>query len=368
MSKQKQVIAIAAAVSLALAGGIYAWSSFIAASESEPQPEIRPVKTVVVDWQAGGEQLMQTGEVRAARETDLSFRLPGKLLRREVEVGARVDAGATLAVLEDTDVRNELRVAQAELASSASSLALARTEMERSQRLLLARAASKSQVDEAVAQFEAAAARRDAAQANVEAAGRRLAYTRLVAASAGVVTAVGANSGENVAAGQMVVRVAEGAGRDAVFDVSEQVLNSTPESVVVSVSLLSDPAIVAIGRVREVSPSADPVTRTYRVKVQLENPPEAMTIGAVVSGRVDVPTGRVVRLPAAALSRSGDDPALFVVDPATGRLSLVKVSVARYAADVVYVEEGLQDGQQVVVAGVSKLRPDQVVRVEEEVR
>ena len=188
-------------------------------------------------------------------------------------------------------------------------------------------------------------------------------YTDLVADSAGTVTAVGAEPGEVVAAGRMVVQVARQGGRDAVFDVPAQVIRTAPRDLVVEIALTDDPRIRATGRVREVAPQADPATRTFLVKVGLIDPPDTMRLGATVTGHVTLTTPAGVELPASALSRANGLPAVWVVDPKAETVSLRTIDTQRYDSATVFVSQGLETGEVVVTAGVQMLRPGQKVRL-----
>ena len=323
----------------------------------------RPVRTVTVAIANGSDTVVQTGDVQPRRETDLALQIEGRIARRLVEVGAAVARGQILARLDDGLVQNEVRAAQAELTSTAAALELARGNLARQDKLFAAQSASAQQIDEATAAVRSAIARNDVAAAAALNARRKLGYTTLVAPEDGVVTAVGANPGQVVAPGQMVVRVATQE-RDAVFTISDRIVAATSRDVKIRVQLVSDPAVAVVGAVREVSPAADPVTRTYRVRVALPGT-APMPLGASVTGTVELPAEPVVALPASALTSDGNGPAVFVVDLATEQLRRRAVTVARYGDDRVVIASGLHNGDRVVTAGVSKLRPGQRVALAE---
>jgi RND family efflux transporter MFP subunit len=203
----------------------------------------------------------------------------------------------------------------------------------------------------------------DAAEAQLSTAETQLSYTDLLADGPGVVTARGAEPGEVVAAGRMIVRLAREGGRDAVFDVPARVKDQAHPDVDVTVSLSTDPQVQAQGRVREVSPEADPVTRTFQVRVGLTAPPETMRLGSTVTGTVELGGGGGMAVPAAALTSSQGEPAVWVMDPGNGTVALRPVDVARFELDRVLIAHGLADGELVVTAGVQTLRPGQQVRL-----
>ncbi|POY55393.1 RND family efflux transporter MFP subunit [Pectobacterium versatile] len=333
------------------------------ADNSSTSPPVRPVKTQLVMPAMNREPVSLTGEIRPHEETVLGFRLDGRVLNRLVDVGASVKRGDVIATLDARDSENQLRSAQADLASAASAERLAKSNFSRMKTLAPGGAIARVQLDEAQANWDAAVSRRESAQATVKGAQERLSYTQLTAAQDGVITTVSANPGQVVSAGQEVVRLASLDGRDAVFDVPERLVNPSLPSRVIRVSLLSEPSVQAEGRVRDISPQADPVTRTFRVRVTLTSPPAASVNGAIQQSDT-----AVIELPASALTRQGDKPAVYVVNAETQTLRLQPVSVARYSDTAIFVAEGLKQGDRVVTAGVSKLRPDEKIRLSDEER
>ena len=173
----------------------------------------------------------------------------------------------------------------------------------------------------------------------------------------------GAEPGEVVHAGGMVVQVARQGGRDAVFDVPEQLMRTGPRDPVVEIALTNDPQVKATGRVREVSPQADPATRTFQVKVGITDPPEAMRLGATVTGRITLSAPSGVEVPASALTKTDGGPAVWVVDPHSQTVTLRSVDVVRYDPATVVISQGLETGDVVVTAGAQTLRPAQKVQL-----
>jgi len=188
-------------------------------------------------------------------------------------------------------------------------------------------------------------------------------FTQLEADAPGVVTEVGPRAGTVVQAGQMIVRLARQDGRDAVFDVPAQLIRSAPPDPQIAVSLTDDPKVTAQGRVREVAPQADPATRTFEVKVGLTDPPQAMRLGATVTGRMEMEAFPVINIPTSALTRFNQRPAVWVVDSSNFTVSVRNIEVLRYDPATVAVSEGLNTGDIVVTAGVQALHPGQKVRL-----
>ncbi|MGE5155303.1 MAG: efflux RND transporter periplasmic adaptor subunit [Bdellovibrio bacteriovorus] len=329
----------------------------------EGPPPIRPVRVMTVEERPGGETVTLTGTVQAQEDVNLAFRIGGQLLERNLNVGDRVSTGQVVARLDPSTWRDAVQAARANLAAAMARLVEARNEVERFEPLLPRGFVSRQMFDQAVEARNAAQALVDAAEAQVSTAETQLSYTDLLADGPGVVTARGAEPGEVVAAGQMIVRLAREGGRDAVFDVPARVKDQAQPDLDVTVSLSTDPRVQALGRVREVSPEADPVTRTFQVRVGLTDPPEALRLGSTVTGTVELGGGAGMTVPAAALTSAQGQPAVWVFDPAAGTVALRPVEVARYELDRVLIAHGLSDGELVVTAGVQTLRPGQQVRL-----
>ena len=237
----------------------------------------------------------------------------------------------------------------------------------RLKQLIATGATTRGNYDAALRNLRSAEARLDSAKAALAMARDQLGYAELHADFDGLVTAVGAEPGQVVSVGQMIVRLALPDEKDAVFAVAESVFRGRPigDRPEVIVSLLSNPNITADGIVREISPVADPATRTFQVKVTLRNPPAQMRFGSSVIGRLKATTAPVVVLPGSALFDKGGQPAVWVYQPATRSVALQPVVVVRYETDRVVISEGLTSGDVVVTAGVNRLREGQQVRLVE---
>ena len=353
---------------LLLAGLALALLSACQPEADTAPPQVRPVRTVTVVKREVGETVSYTGRIQAENETRLSFRISGRMVERSVNVGDHVEPGQVVAKLEPQDELNALRTAQASVAAAQGQLNQAQSNFDRQQTLLARDIASRAQFEQAESALKTARAQLDTAEAQLKAAKDRVSYTELRVDSAGTVIATGAEAGEVVQAGQMVIRVARKDGRDAVFDVPAQLLRSAPSDPLISVSLSDDLAVTAIGRVREVSPQADPVTRTFEVKVGLTDPPAAMRLGATVVGRMKLDTAPVIEIPATALTEFDRRPAVWVVDPSSLTVSLRNVEVARNDPATIAISQGLDSGEIVVTAGTQALHPGQKTRLLESAR
>jgi RND family efflux transporter MFP subunit len=337
---------------------------FVACDKEQPKKvEVRPVRVTSVRHAPTGETISLSGQIQAKDQANLAFRIGGRLQERNVTVGDPVTPGQIVAKIEPQDYQNALRSAEADLASAQAVLANAQN-IERRQSELLSRGfAARAQYDQAEQQLKTAQSQVESAQARLQNAKDNLTYTELKSDVAGSVTAKGAEPGEVVAAGRMVLQVAGQGGRDAVFNVPSQLIRQRYKNPEVTVTLSDDPAVVATGHVREVAPQADAATGTYVVKVGLDNPPDIMRLGATIIGQMRIESGPVIQLPGTALTQSEGKPAVWVVDPERKTVSLLPVVVGRYDTSSIIVEDGLRDGDLVVTAGVQALRPGQEVRL-----
>ncbi|PBI78695.1 efflux transporter periplasmic adaptor subunit [Rahnella victoriana] len=324
-------------------------------------PSIRPVRTFTAPPPVASGSLIQTGEIRAHEEVTLGFRLDGRILTRQAEVGDRVIAGQVLATQESETSRNQLSSAQADLNSARAAEQVAALNLRRMQLLMPSGAIARSQLDSAQADWQAARAKRQSSEDTFKNAQENVSWTKLTAPADGVITQVSASAGQVVSAGQSVITLASGSLRDAVFDVADP--QSVPQQAdsLFTLSLLSAPSVVAQGHFRDVSPQADPQTRTWRLRITLDNPPPAMALGASVQLTLNASGPLLIALPASALTRTGNKPAVFVFDEKTQSLHLRPVAVGRYSTSEIFISTGVHPGERVVIAGVSKLREGEKV-------
>jgi RND family efflux transporter MFP subunit len=331
------------------------------AEEATPA-EMRPVRVLTIETRAIGDTVALTGTVQAQTEINQSFRIDGRLVERAVDVGDTVQPGQLLARLDPQNEQSGLQAARAQLVAAQAQLVEARNNHQRMSDLVAENAVSRASFDQAVAMLQTAESQVQAVRANLDLAENRLSYTRLFADVAGVVTARGPEPGEVVSAGRMVVQVAREGARDAVFDVPAQVKDSAPRNSDITVALVNDTNVTAAGKVREVSPRADPVTGTFAVRVHLIDPPPAMRLGSTVTGRVKLDTTPMIQIPATALMRAEGGAAVWVYDPAAGTVAARSITVAGSNEATVQVASGLNPGDMVITAGAQALRPGQKVR------
>jgi RND family efflux transporter MFP subunit len=338
----------------------------LACGETAPPPvaeEPRPVRVSTVASRGEPTIVSLTGTIQAETEVNLGFRIDGRMVERLVNVGDRVTAGQVVARLDRTTEENSVRGARAALVAAQAQLVEAQANYGRARELLRSGFGTRQRYDQAAQQLQTARSAVESAEAQANIAENRLGYTELVADAPGTVTARGAEPGEVVAPGRMILRLAREDGLDAVFDVPPVVRNLAPPDVVIDVALTLDPSVRTTGRVREVSPSADPVTGTFRVRIGLSNPPPALRLGSTVTGRMEVAGGAGYAIPASALTRQGSTAAVWVVDPASRTVALRPVELVRHDPARAIVASGLAGGEVIVTAGVQALRPGQQVRL-----
>lgn len=321
---------------------------------------VRTVRYVVVGSAQTLPALERTGEIHAHDETILSFRTGGRIVTRSVDIGDRVNAGQLLATLENTTSQNQLDGAQADYEGAKAAAQVAALNLNRMQKLMPTGAIARTQLDTARADWLVARARLKNSESALRNARESLGWTRLMAPQSGVITEVSASAGQVVSGGQSVLTLATGEARDVVFDIAKPEAIPPQEQAGLRVSLLSDPSVQASAAVRDISPQADPQTRTWRVRATLQNPPLAMALGASVTVTLPATGPHGYALPASALSRIGDKPAVYVINPRS-QAQLRVVVPAYYTATAVIISGGLEPGDRVITAGVSKLRSGEPV-------
>lgn len=344
-------------------------AAFSLAACDKPAPtveEVRPVRTQTVQRQMLSDLPTQVGEIRPHFESDLGFKIAGRIESRLSLLGSVVRKGDVIAHLDERDQRNQLLAALADVRSAEAGFTRTDAEERRQRQLRRDGWSTQAAYDAALQARDTSAATLAAAKARVQLAHDQLGYAWLRAPEDGVVTALGAEAGQVVAAGQMVIRLARLDRKDAVFSIAESAMARIEGERQVDVWLLDNPDIRTSGRITEVAPSADPVTRTYTIKVALPDAPAAMRLGMTAVGRIQAGAHPVVALPAAALFQEGGKPAVWIVGRESMTVSLVKVSLIQVDPDRVLLDGGpggIPDGALVVTAGIQKLHPGQKVRL-----
>ena len=336
-----------------------------ACSPAEPESDTSPRPALVVQPGTGDAlRDIYPGEVRARYEPELAFRIGGKISRRMVTVGDRVEAGQPLAELNAEDVRLELDAARARLASARSDQRLARSELERYRTLLERQVISQSQFDSVESRAEASDAQLEQARAQLKVAGNQADYAVLEAPETGVIAQRLAEAGQVVAAGQAVFVLAVDGDREVVIDLPEQDVKRFQVGDEVAIELWSRPGEPFPGRIRELAPAADPSSRTFEARVAFDNDTADANLGQSARVLVDHANGGadVLTVPLAAVTADQGESFVWVVNPDDATLVKTPVRTGAYREDRVPVLEGLSADDWVVAAGTQVLREGQKVR------
>ena len=323
----------------------------------------RPVLVTTVHYEPQVADRSFVGTVRPRIESDLGFRVTGKVSKRLVEVGSHVDAGQPLATLDEADLNLQAEQAEAELSAAKGVRAQAGAAETRTKELREKGWSTDAQLDQAKAAADEARARLNRAERSVELTKNSLSYATLVADASGVVTATFIEPGQVVAAGQAAIRVARLAEKEVVVAIPETLL-ARAKSGEARVSIWSEPDKHYVAKLRELAPSADPTTRTYLAKFSMPGAGSEVQLGMTATLILsDAASERVARLPFSALFDQGGGPSLYVVDTKTGAITLKGVAVKSYERNDVLISGGVAEGADVVALGVQKLNPAEKVRV-----
>ncbi len=345
---------------------VLATATLLAACSRPAPPEepVRSVKLLTVGVGALQSNLEYSAEVRARVESRLGFRVAGKIVQRQAELGQRVKAGQVLAQLDPKDYQLAADAARAQLAAATTQRDLAAADFKRYQALKDQNFISGAELERRDATLKGAQATLDQARAQLSSQGNQAAYTTLVADVSGVVTGIDAEPGQVVAAGTPVVRIAQDGPRDVVFAVPEDKVAQIEQGSEVAVRGWAGGEPMA-GRVREVAASADPATRTYQVKVAIEGA-QAPALGSTVyvTPKALSHAGlAAIKLPTSALRQQGQATAVWVYDAASGTVKSQVVQIATADGNEAVVAAGLTPGMQVVATGVHVLSPGQKVTI-----
>ncbi|SDE50912.1 efflux RND transporter periplasmic adaptor subunit [Sporomusa acidovorans] len=336
---------------------------FAGCSKTEPVKEAAPlVRSQAVQADALGQNASYSGEVRGRYETQLAFQVSGKIIKRNVDLGSVVNPGDVLMEIDAKDIAQTVNISSAQVASAQSQLNLAETNLARYRKLYEQGAVSRAQLDQYENAYEVALAAVRQASAQYTQGTNQLGYSSLVADSAGVVSGVNAEAGQVVSAGAPVLTLVKDGEREIEISVPENRIDEVRSAQQMRVSFWALPDVTVEGKVREISPVADKVTRTYKVRITLTNPPAGISLGMTASVAVANSAGQQgVYIPLSAVYQTGDSPNVWVIQEDT--VSLRPIKVGAFGDGKVQVVEGLQDGDVIVTAGVQKLREGQKVRI-----
>jgi RND family efflux transporter MFP subunit len=334
-------------------------------AQTAPRQEARPVQVQRVTFANQNASRDFPGVVRARYETDLGFRVAGKIVARQVNVGDRVRAGDVVARLDAEDLKLQVQSAQAELAAATSNLAQTTADEGRYATLKAKGWAATAEVDRKKAARDEAEGRLERAKRALDLARNQLAYTELKADADGVITAAMGEPGQVVADGQAVARLAQRGEKEAVVAIPETWFSEARQAHA-SVTLWSEPDREFAAQLRELSPQSDAATRTYAARFTIVDPGDTVALGMTATVQLTRPSeARVARLPLSAVLSRGNGSAVFVVDE-TGKLALQPVQLAGFNEDSAFVLAGIKDGDKAVILGVQKLEAGTKVRSVEE--
>src|ERR1700756_3294951 len=304
------------------------------------------VRTEVVESRDGQAAVTLTGEVQARFSAQLSFRVRGR--GEPPERSAALDA------------------ATAGCAAAESQLRVAQATFDRQNYLISSGFTTSTAYDQAKEGLRTAQSTLETAKSQLGQAHEALDDTELHARASGVITARNLEIGQVVQSAQSVFTLAQDGERDAVFDVPESSVMGDVRGGPVALSLVSDPDVIAVGKVREVAPVVDPKSLTIRVKVAIQDPPPAMTLGSAVAGTVSTKAAAAITVPWTALMAQGSKTAVWIVDPRTKTASLRPVTIDAYKSGAVLIKSGIQAGDRIVVDGGKLLSSGQPVSYSEE--
>lgn len=320
-------------------------------AKTEPVAIVRPVKVVEIARADTTREFQYSGTVKARTEMNQGFRVAGKIVERLVDIGDRVEPGDTLARIDPTDYALAVKTAEANLSAAEKQVETVRLTQKRAEELFGKKFASQAQLDEAQLGYQQALAARDAASSSLQQAKNQVAYTDLKADRKGIVTIIGADTGQVVGVGTPVVTVTVDGEKEIQIAVPETEISHFRPGQTVNVGFWTDDRLRLAGKVREVAGSADPQSRTFSVRISLTDDPRVL-LGMTATVAASVPTSQsLATVPLEALAKKDGNTIVWVADRATSTVHPRIITVTDFAPDGVRVAQGLQPGDLVVAAG-----------------
>jgi len=321
------------------------------------------VRTAVVGAEASAQSYTYSGEVKGRFESQLSFQVAGKIVKRNVQLGSSVNAGDALMEIDAKDVKQTVNSNSAQVYSAQSQLKLAESNLNRYQKLYEGGAISEAQLDQYHNAYDVAMASVRQASAQYAQGSNQLDYSVLYADKAGVISSITAEAGQVVAAGQAVITIVQDGEREVEISIPENRIDELRQGQEIKVAFWALPTVRVDAVIREIAPMADTVSRTYKVRVSLINPPQEVKLGMTSTVTVANKSNQQVAayIPLAAIYQQGDMPGVWVVNNESVTLRIIKIGA--FGDGKVQVLEGLQNGDRIVTAGVHKLKEGQKVRI-----
>ena len=331
-------------------------------AEVTPDPP-RPVKVAVVSLPSDTREIVLSGSVKARVESNLGFRVAGKIVERKVDIGQRVKPGEVLARIDTIDLKLGLQTANASVDGAKARLRVAQDELARNQTLFGSGYVAQSALDRASLEVDQANAALNQAMAAREQSINQTNYAELTADTVGIITAINADIGQVVTAGSPVITLSREDEKEVAVSVPEQDIRSFQNNMAVNVSYWADPSIATQGKVREIAGAADPASRTFAVRVSIGNE-QRILLGQTASISVNVPLVRSAPVvPLSALGKRGDQPIVWIVNPDDETVNSRIVEIGLPSPDGLRIEKGIAPGEIIVIAGIQFLTEGQKVKL-----
>jgi len=328
-----------------------------------PHEEVRSVRSTVVGTRPGSVGATYSGEVLARYESKLGFQTSGKVVARLVEVGSRVKRGQPLMQLDAAQEILHASAADAEVDAARSRVAQNRVDLQRTEQLMERQFASQAELDQQRLNLTQAESQLRSALAQQQIKLNQRGYTTLVADRDGVVTALGAEAGQVVSPCQAVVTVAADGEREVLVSIPESRVDELRSAGALQVSAWALQGRTYTGRLRELAPDTDSVTRTYSARIAVPDADAALMLGMTASVFApDVDGTSAIRVPLTAIRDQGGQPQVWIVDSASSKVTARAVTLGSAQGDSVVVAQGLSSGERVVTAGVHMLHEGQKVK------
>lgn len=320
------------------------------------------VRTTVIGFAPAAQNHVYSGEVRGRYESQLAFQVGGKITKRNVDLGSVVSAGDALMEIDPKDIKQTVNADAAKVYSTQSQLKLAENNLNRYRQLYEQNAISQAQLDQYQSAYEAAVAAVQQSSAQYTQGANQLGYSTLYANNSGIISSIGAETGQVVSAGQTIITLVQDGDREIEINVPENQIDQLRKTEQIQVTFWALPGITINGKTREISPMADKISRTYKVRISLINPPAEINLGMTAAVTAISPgSQQAAFIPLSALYQTGDTPNVWVVENDVVHLRPIKVG--RFEDNQMEALEGLQNGDVVVTAGVHKLQEGQKVRI-----
>jgi RND family efflux transporter MFP subunit len=347
---------------LMLAAGPLAACNAPPQAKQETAP--RPVLVAAVHYEPRARAQALSGVIKARTESELGFRVAGRIDRRLVDAGAFVHKGDALAYLDPTDFQLQVEQSEAEFSSARAALAQAEAEEKRATALVRQGWTANTDFDKVKATADQSRSAVVKAERALSLARNALGYATLAADADGLVSATEAEPGQVVAAGAPVVRLAHTDVEEAAVAVPENLVDRV-RAAKARVEFWALPGVSTAASLRELSPNADPTTRTYAARFSLPDPPAAARLGMSVTVTLADDATEVARVPVGAVFETAAGPSVWTVDRAAGAVAATPVVVSAYDAESAYLASGVPEGAEIVALGVHKLDSKQKVRIVE---